>query len=1095
MADLEGLKKVLRSLVVSSATTMDAASLLRDYRRMLGEPLPSAKHGFRDPVQFLRERCSDCFLFAGPQNNPILTLIVTDSIKHIDQFVQSQKSSKLGRGKRRSVPESIIKKPQPSLIATTFNKEATKIPNGRPITTSNRGYTEREPPTEPRKPEPKARFTEPWKLEPIPQYSEPRKPEPAPQVTKPVSITTTPSAKKAESVAPSAKVETLSNGHSEHEEGDSHQRLQRFLKKRMPVYQSQKLGSKESLQDDDSGRQTSSSLSERSATAWANLQAEILRLVARRPEGLWCSELLRLYEEEYGHELNFARFRYPSVSACACAVEGLSAQRAADGNWLLTVQGGQTPGPRRAPALRLRRAARDASLGASRRSSRTLLDADDALPGIDYDPDVFPSDCLSFLESIPAGSLAGVAPGDMLPVVVAEVYSPSHLWLQRLGPEHDLMQEHMDQMTEYYTKGEGVERVLAAGARRPGQYCSSVFEGDWHRSLIVQVVDSDTVKVRHVDYGTVDTVAASSLRPLRRQWASPGAQAVRARLAGLRPAAASRRWPRAAAAHCLQLVRERRLVANVVAADHEESILEVFLIDTSTDEDVNISEQMIRAGHADARPLPALGARDGYLLPTFHALETGLTPNYSEIHALLRDGIALDFVDSYRNHVAALLPTSSDDSSEPAERAEADGALESDEPSSPPPSPPPPLAANRVPMALSLLRLAPSPPTEELLGLGPVPSPVPNSTPAASPREQSAELDSPVPEIQERCMTPVTSAPEPPAAPAPPAPAPALAPAPAPAPAKPCCANSCCPAPHPASFYALPYCPCTQAYKPQVQVPVSVPMVRHYAPGYFRPRVSPQQYYPQFRPPVSMNCYAGQPVFHQAHQNFPAAQQPQSFVPNSAQNPHQFVLNSMHNPQHFVSNSTQNFRPYPGPNPHPVPQNFRPGPVTNSPNFGPCPAPNSPNFGPTPSPNPSNFGPSPMPNSPNFRTSPVPNPSIVGPAPNSASSPNLQLASPARNGPQPANFGPGPLRASSNTLNGDGPSVRLGAEECEIFELLSRVDPGAAHRYMIAALRRARGGPDRPRGPDRPPGLNPHAAEFRAQPDCRPPPGFENCTK
>ncbi|XP_063626361.1 tudor domain-containing protein 5-like [Cydia splendana] len=1036
MADLEGLKKVLRSLVVSSATTMDAASLLRDYRRMLGEPLPCAKHGFRDPVQFLRERCSDCFLFAGPQNNPILTLIVTDSIKHIDQFVQSQKSSKLARGKRRSVPESIIRKPQPNLIATTFNQETNRIPNGRPITTPNRGYTEGKPPTEPRKPEPMA-HTDSCKLQPIPQYSEPRKPEPAPPlVTKPVKMTPRSNAKKAESECsdtPSAKVEPVSNGHSEQEEVDSHQRLQRFYKKRMLVYQSQKLDSKESLRDDDSGRQTSSSLSERSASAWATLQSEILRLVARRPEGVWCSELIRLYGEEYGHELNFARFRYPSVSACACAVEGLNAQRAADGNWLLTVQGAEEPSIRCEPALRLRRVPRDSSLSASKHASRTLLDADDALPGIDYDPDVFPSDCLSFLESIPPGSLAEVAPGDMLPVVVAEVYSPSHLWLQRLGPEHELMQEHMDQMTEYYSKGEGTDRVLAAGARRPGQYCSSVFEGDWHRSLIVQIVDSDTVKVRHVDYGTVDTVAAAALRPLRRGWAAPAAQGVRARLAGLRPAAASRRWPRAAAAHCLDLVRERRLVANVVAVDHEESILEVFLIDTSTEEDVNITEQMIRAGHADARPLPALGARDGYLLPTFHALEHGLTPNYTEIHALLRDGIALDFVDSYRNHVAGLLPSSSDDSSEPAEAAEADERT-SELGYSPPPTPPPALAANRVPMALSLLRLAPSPPTVELLRLSPEPSPVPNSTPAASPRNQSVELDSPVPEIQERCMTPVSSTPA-----APPEPE-------SPSPAKPCCGAACRPAPHPASFYALPYCPCSQAYKPQVQVPVSVPVLRHYSPGYFRPRVSSHQYYPQFRPPVGMGYYAGQPVFHQAPQHFPVAPHPQNFVPNSAQNPQRFVPNSMHNPQQFVPNSTQNFRPYPGAiNP--------PGPAPNSPNFGP---------------------------------NPVPNPSPVGPAPtrqhNGASSPNLQSASPAQNGP---------LRASSSSSNGaDGPSVRLSAEECEIFELVSRVDPGAAHRYMMAALRRARGEAERA-----PPGLNPDAAEFRAKPTCRPPPGFENFTK
>lgn len=33
---------------------------------------------------------------------------------------------------------------------------------------------------------------------------------------------------------------------------------------------------------------------------------------------------------------------------------------------------------------------------------------------------------------------------------------------------------------------------------RVGQYCSSCYEGDWHRSLIVNIVDSDTVKVTRI---------------------------------------------------------------------------------------------------------------------------------------------------------------------------------------------------------------------------------------------------------------------------------------------------------------------------------------------------------------------------------------------------------------------------------------------------------------------------------------------------------------------------------------------------------------------------------------------------------------------
>ncbi|CAG9563682.1 unnamed protein product [Danaus chrysippus] len=45
-----------------------------------------------------------------------------------------------------------------------------------------------------------------------------------------------------------------------------------------------------------------------------------------------------------------------------------------------------------------------------------------------------------------------------------------------------------------------------------------------------------------------------------------------------------------------------------------------------------------------------------YLYPRFEALEGGDTPSFAEVHAYLRDGIALDFVDDYRRHVPPPLP-------------------------------------------------------------------------------------------------------------------------------------------------------------------------------------------------------------------------------------------------------------------------------------------------------------------------------------------------------------------------------------------------------------------------------------------------------
>ncbi|XP_013137078.1 PREDICTED: uncharacterized protein LOC106102205 isoform X2 [Papilio polytes] len=119
--EIKELKSVLRSLVVSSPTQVDVRTLMRDYRSIVGRAVPIAKLGYKDPVHFLRERCSDCFLFHGDPRNPVLTLIVPDTLKHIDKFVQKQKVSNTvkHKGKRRSVtaPKTVSSN---NLISKTF---------------------------------------------------------------------------------------------------------------------------------------------------------------------------------------------------------------------------------------------------------------------------------------------------------------------------------------------------------------------------------------------------------------------------------------------------------------------------------------------------------------------------------------------------------------------------------------------------------------------------------------------------------------------------------------------------------------------------------------------------------------------------------------------------------------------------------------------------------------------------------------------------------------------------------------------------------------------------------------------------------------
>ncbi|XP_063837991.1 uncharacterized protein LOC135087077 [Ostrinia nubilalis] len=113
-----------------------------------------------------------------------------------------------------------------------------------------------------------------------------------------------------------------------------------------------------------------------------------------------------------------------------------------------------------------------------------------------------------------------------------------------------------------------------------------------------------------------------------------------------------------------------------------EAILDVLLMDTSADEDVCISKQLLSVGHADSRPDAATQRSDLYLFPQFAALESGATPNVCEIQTCLRDGIMLDYVEDYRRHVPACRPlherpeaaTSNESSPSPDEQPETSSA-------------------------------------------------------------------------------------------------------------------------------------------------------------------------------------------------------------------------------------------------------------------------------------------------------------------------------------------------------------------------------------------------------------------------------------
>ncbi|CAG9137222.1 unnamed protein product [Plutella xylostella] len=463
-SELDSLKATLRSLVVSCPTSVDVQALRRDYRNMMGEHIPIAKYGYRDLVTFLKERCSDSFLLQGSPANPTVTLIVPDTLKHIDKFVRKQKipSTAKFKGKRYSI--QAVAPPKPVKSYVPVSKPIVNWPSDKNIAnkendSSNNTVNHK---SDNNVVNQMAKLT----IDRVDSNAN--------------GCRTEDTVESALPVVPDIIKKTTS--------------VQKFLNKRLPQLAStieshsndeESSSSSQRHRDDDSGRLTASSGSSGRRRLLDEVGTELAALLAERPAGVWSTDLLRLYRERFHRELPFTRLGYTSVVSCVRALDVVRVERPElTGDWLIVPS--WSP-----PQLRPLRPPRAPAAPAS-----TVVDADDALPGIDFDTSVFPPDCIHCIESLPRLPLAAAA-GDALPLCVSEVYSPSHCWVQLLGPDHrDALDHLMDQMTEYYSRGEGRERWLARGAVRAGHHCAAVFEADWHRALIVKVIDDDFVKVR-----------------------------------------------------------------------------------------------------------------------------------------------------------------------------------------------------------------------------------------------------------------------------------------------------------------------------------------------------------------------------------------------------------------------------------------------------------------------------------------------------------------------------------------------------------------------------------------------------------------------
>ncbi|KAK5650357.1 hypothetical protein RI129_001386 [Pyrocoelia pectoralis] len=266
---------------------------------------------------------------------------------------------------------------------------------------------------------------------------------------------------------------------------------------------------------------------------------------------------------------------------------------------------------------------------------------------------VYPEDVIHMHEEIPRQFMPShVQQGDFVDVVIGEVYDPSKFWLL-FHELYESLNNLMDEMQIFYTS---YNTYIPSHMAAVGMYCVASYNSEFHRAVIVNAMINipNKVKVYYIDYGTVGAVASDSLKFLHKKFCGLPQQAVRARLCGICPPTEKTQWSMEASSRFLELVHMRTLVAHVYHIDFERQILNIFLADTSGDDDIYLNDTLVNEGYAifsnqeqqkiNLEPRSTPWVKCIHLFPTFDEIEWSAVPSASEMCRLIKTGMPLELI-------------------------------------------------------------------------------------------------------------------------------------------------------------------------------------------------------------------------------------------------------------------------------------------------------------------------------------------------------------------------------------------------------------------------------------------------------------------
>ncbi|CAG9856743.1 unnamed protein product [Phyllotreta striolata] len=657
---MEAEKRNLRGILTANPRAMTIRQLNAEYYTLVGYNIPYKQMGYHTLEDFLHS-IPDTVQVQGSGAYALVNIVLSQKSSHVLELVAKQKKQPLKRNTRMPVanrrvvvpdwiPAQRSRKifyppPPPAAVAAPAASRSDYQNPNKPIQNLQSGSSvaTKETLQQPRSnSNPAATIPKPSRFNNNTNTYKNNVPKLSPNVDSSQAVSEVSKAfeqVKLTSTPNHVALESLNRSHSSGAGFISDQRHNIVTPKKNNMFN--KLNNIQSI----SGNSSISPLIENSEdripeTVRKNLQV----LIGKFPDGIWCTEIPETYSNMFRRKLVYQEYGFGKLmDLCTYLSSIFHCVQASSDDYKLYDKSKPLPADAKN------------NLTASNSTSKKIFKDDlNALPKVDF------ADILLFLppnvfkpgNEIPRTFVPDdMKQNDTMEVVIGEIYDISKFWVSRNDGKLD---DLMNDIQEFYGEN-GKEYKIPHDFIREGLYCVAMIFGEYHRALIVDIMNpnDEMIRVFFIDYGTVAKVK-SDLYFLHEQFAKLPSQTIRCSLANIRPPVKGSPWSYESSQEFRRLVKQRNLVVRINRIDRKDQYLDVFLADVTNPQNIfyinNVlvekgfavrSDQEQKASISDALSKPIV--QQIHLFPTFWELEYGLAPSTLEMEVFHKCNTPINF--------------------------------------------------------------------------------------------------------------------------------------------------------------------------------------------------------------------------------------------------------------------------------------------------------------------------------------------------------------------------------------------------------------------------------------------------------------------